>query len=82
MARTYPAKRARIAKGFDFTGCTDRNPDLCACGDDTAPVCDVCGEWIEDGQRIVETSKWIEHHEYAEDAVMHARCADAGEALP
>ncbi|RDI32420.1 hypothetical protein DEU38_103153 [Rhodococcus sp. AG1013] len=82
MARTYPAKRSYIAKGFDFAGCTDRDPDLCACGDDGAPVCDVCDEEIEDGQRIVVRHQWIEHHQHEEQSVMHARCADAGEALP
>lgn len=82
MARTYPAKRSFIAKGFDFAGCTDRNPDLCACGADYGAACNVCGEEIEDGQRIVEEVRHVEHDGCADVALMHARCADAGEALP
>ncbi|NKW39050.1 hypothetical protein GS935_20225 [Rhodococcus hoagii] len=82
MARTYPAKRAKVAKGFSFTGCDNRNPDLCACGADGVPVCDVCGEEVEDGQRIVESFRRIGHHDWSEETLMHARCADAGEALP
>lgn len=82
MARTYPAKRSKVAKGFSFTGCDNRDPDLCACGNDGAPACDVCGEEIEDGQRIVEIFHANGHDQYAEYEVMHARCADAGEALP
>lgn len=78
MARTYPAKRAYIAKGFGIPPCT--NPPgpfaLCSC-EKWAPVwCPVCDEDIEDGQRIVER----EHEGLV--GPMHARCADAGEALP
>lgn len=32
-----------------FQGCTDVNPDVCACATDTQPTCKVCGEEIEPG---------------------------------
>ncbi|WP_234551477.1 hypothetical protein [Rhodococcus qingshengii] len=35
-----------------FSGCTDRNPDVCACGQDTGAQCDICEQDIEDGQMI------------------------------
>ncbi|ORM04573.1 hypothetical protein [Prescottella equi] len=84
MARTYPAKRSKVAQGFDFRGCTSTYGDheTCACSTWEPVTCEVCGEDIEDGQRVVETSRWIEHHDYADFETMHARCADAGEALP
>ncbi|MDG3012164.1 hypothetical protein G4X40_18640 [Rhodococcus sp. D2-41] len=40
------------ADGFDFTGCTDRNPDVCACESSTDTECDRCANPIEDGQLI------------------------------
>lgn len=84
MARTYPAKRSYIAKGFGFPGCDNWSgpSHACSCETWSPALCDECGEEIEDGQRIVLSSRWIEHHEYSEDTLMHARCADAGEALP
>jgi hypothetical protein len=33
-----------------FQGCTDRNPDVCACGKDDRIWCAACSEEIEDGQ--------------------------------
>ncbi|MGR6028987.1 hypothetical protein ACS7JX_19065 [Rhodococcus erythropolis] len=35
-----------------FGGCTDRNPDVCACGQDTGAQCDICEQDIEDGESI------------------------------
>lgn len=66
MARTYPAKRARIADASDATCET-------VGGDAVLATCRVCFKVIAAGQRIVEA----EPHWPA-----HARCADAGEALP
>lgn len=71
MARTYPAKRSYIAKGFSFPGCDSRGSS-CSCETWTPSMCLVCGEQIEDGQRVVDGPEFT----------LHARCADAGEALP
>ncbi|NKS56117.1 hypothetical protein GS504_24310 [Rhodococcus hoagii] len=61
MARTYPAKRARIAKGVIAT-------------------CPVCGDLITDGHRVV--GNLLGDFFAGTETFMHARCADAGEALP
>lgn len=34
-----------------FEGCTDANPDYCACATDQQPRCEVCGQEIEPGER-------------------------------
>ncbi|MFF0816610.1 hypothetical protein ACFYVR_15885 [Rhodococcus sp. NPDC003318] len=66
MARTYPAKRARIAVEEDTAGET-------VGGDTFVRTCRVCFKVIVAGQRIVDVEgEWA----------AHARCADAGEALP
>lgn len=63
MARTYPAKRSRIATITDAFGPVTAIRRTCA----------QCSRGIEIGQRITEST---------EGAVVHARCADAAEALP
>lgn len=35
--------------GVAFTGCTDRNPDFCACGTWTPLLCASCDEEMHDG---------------------------------
>lgn len=53
VIRTFTADVIEyVADGFNFTGCTDRNPDYCACGEDSEVTCNVCDEPIEDGQLI------------------------------
>lgn len=66
MGRTYPAKRARIADTLDTTWET-------VSGETVLATCRVCFKVIAAGQRIVAAEpRWP----------AHARCADAGEALP
>ena len=60
--------RAKIARVEDFvsvhsgtwegfTGCTDRNPDVCACSTDADVECAVCGNEIEPGQAYI--AAWV-----------------------
>ena len=44
-----------------FEGCTDRNPDYCACATDVQPVCGVCGQEIEPGERAW-ARQWPEYN--------------------
>lgn len=46
-----------IAEGIDFPGCTDANPNLCACENWAPPVCDRCEQDIENGQRVHELTR-------------------------
>lgn len=60
-----------------FSGCTDRNPELCACNDD-GDWCTACRCLIEDGERVIAkryvweepgldgADHWTEHR--------HVRC--------
>ncbi|MFF8327854.1 hypothetical protein ACH49M_21405 [Rhodococcus qingshengii] len=50
VRRDEPTKPSEYNGGFG--GCTDRNPDVCACGQDTGAQCDMCEQDIEDGQMI------------------------------
>lgn len=34
-----------------FEGCTDQNPEHCACATDRQPTCELCGQEIEPGER-------------------------------
>jgi hypothetical protein len=67
MARTYPAKRARIATE------TDTEIDLTWALGPFPRCCPVCQARIKVGQRI--TADRFRRP-------VHARCADAGEPLP
>lgn len=72
MARTYPAKRARLTKASDTDSVTfGVDGELVTM---TAPYmhCFECEEPIELGERF----------RGREPFAYHARCADAGEALP
>lgn len=70
MTRTYPAKRARVATEVDaFCSSLFVGCDGTTWTLSVPAVCGVCGRLIGIGQRIV-------------DGPEHARCADAGEALP
>lgn len=72
MARTYPAKRSRIATLVDvrfvWAVAVDGTPVI------AEPDCLVCEQVLDVGDRIVG--------HYWRSSLMHARCADAGEALP
>ena len=68
MARTYPAKRSRIAadEGIDIEVSA-------SVGTVTFyPRCPICCTDVREGTRVVDGS---------DGALLHARCADAGEAL-
>lgn len=70
MARTYPAKRSRIATKVDaFRIVPFPGPDGTTWTTDISVRCTACDDLIAVGARIV-------------DGPLHARCADAGEALP
>lgn len=65
-----------------FGGCTDRNPDICACGQDTGAQCDICEQDIEDGQMIQTLNRAIHpylqsHHrdQEWEHYIWHVDCA-------
>lgn len=73
--RTYPARKSRIAKGFDFRGCDSHNPSNCSCETWTPVTCPECGEDIEDGQRIVDTTRWDQQTEDLVGEIRHAACA-------
>ncbi|MFF2026581.1 hypothetical protein ACFVW2_32915 [Streptomyces sp. NPDC058171] len=80
MSRTYPAKRSKIAKGFDFPGCSDWGGShlSCTCQTWETAVCPECGEDIEDGQRIVEDMRWNEREERLMYEALHSACANEG----
>ncbi|NKR72929.1 hypothetical protein GS492_09770 [Rhodococcus hoagii] len=69
MARTYPAKRSRIATDGEVAL---HLPELL--GGDVVYVreCEVCKLTLAAGDRVVDGTY----------SLVHARCADAGEALP
>jgi len=79
MARTYPAKRSRVATDEDVWA-----EDRVTAVQHDVP-CIVCREPIEEGQRIVDgdpADAPFSHLYVHPGALVHARCADAGEALP
>lgn len=71
-----------VATGFGFQGCTDRNADYCACGDDTEVTCETCCEPIEDGQLIREVTvpeHWQDLGGNYESRVWHVVCPEVDE---
>lgn len=76
MARTYPAKRARIAKVADVRIVVAIDVDELPVY--AEPYCLGCNEIVAEGDRVVG-DYWGQPNGVA---LMHARCADAGEALP
>lgn len=51
-----------------FAGCTDRNPDLCACANHEPPVCARCDQEIIDGQRVTNMLRWTVYDDDPESA--------------
>lgn len=74
--RTYPARKSRIAKGFDFQGCDSRDPNTCSCETWEQAYCYECDEEIVDGQRIIDTRVWNQHTEEWTGDLLHAACAN------
>lgn len=66
-----------------FRGCTDRNPDTCACATHEDPECEVCGEVIADGLMMTTVLRWtypllpFDHPEQSHESHhAHADCMD------
>ena len=72
MARTYPAKRSRLTKAGDMPSVTFGADGELITMTSSAIDCWVCDEPIAVGERFRGAEPFAEH----------ARCADAGEALP
>ncbi|PTR42048.1 hypothetical protein C8K38_111217 [Rhodococcus sp. OK611] len=77
MARTYPARRARIAKVEDVHVLVGYGLDGAPMYNDE-PSCLGCDEPVVAGDRIIG-DYWGQPNGLA---LHHAGCADAGEALP
>ena len=66
-----------------FEGCTDQNPDVCACGNYEQPTCEICGQEIEPGEQAW-ARQWpcyntlpLDSAEQDWDVISwHARCAE------
>lgn len=53
IIRTIPIEIQRtVADGFNFSGCSSTNPDICNCATWDDITCVICGDPIEDGQDI------------------------------
>lgn len=78
MPKTYPAKRSQIAKGFDFQGCTCYRAEYCMCFEYMTPMCDVCDEPIEDGQRIIQRWWRDTNSDSIDGYVRHSACSNEG----
>ncbi|MFJ7620039.1 hypothetical protein ACIQYZ_14685 [Rhodococcus erythropolis] len=85
VRRDEPSMPAEYNGGFG--GCTDRNPDVCACGQDTDEECSICGEVIESGEMCQMLTRAVHpglpnHHRDQdwEHIVWHADCATKAQA--
>lgn len=82
-SRTWIRTQERTYRD-DFRGCTDRNPDSCACADDFgAASCSRCGEALEDGDRVIDTTRWTlydgdpEWRGLSDNETRHVTCPEA-----
>lgn len=85
VRRDEPSMPAEYNGGFG--GCTDRNPDVCACGQDTDEECSICGEVMESGEMCQMLTRAVHpglpnHHRDQdwEHIVWHADCATKAQA--
>lgn len=65
---------------YGFEGCTDRNPDVCACATAEDVECSACGEVIEPGTPTyarVEGQPWMDPDDLDQEWITlwwHAAC--------
>lgn len=85
VRRDEPSMPAEYNGGFG--GCTDRNPDVCACGQDTDEECSICGEVMESGEMCQMLTRaahpGLPNHHRDQDwehIVWHADCATKAQA--
>lgn len=85
VRRDEPSMPAEYNGGFG--GCTDRNPDVCACGQETDEECSICGEVVESGEMCQMLTRAVHpglpnHHRDQdwEHIVWHADCATKAQA--
>lgn len=72
-----------VAVGFNFTGCTSNNPDICACATHEDTECPLCEEPIVDGQVIITVTRLTFPYEDPEDPengwetfIWHKKCPE------
>lgn len=71
------------AEGFNFEGCSDRNPDACACSSYVEVICQLCDEPICDGE-LIQTVTYPTIHSVDYDSMdqewetdaWHTACVD------
>ena len=75
------------AEYIGFDGCTNHNPDICACGTYTDEECSICGEVMEAGEMFQMAFRAVipglpEHHpdQEWEHSIWHADCAAKAQA--
>ena len=82
MSDLSSGQSVTFSRYVGFEGCTDRDPNVCACATHQDPECEGCGETVEDGEEIVTVARvglptistdsqlqWWDYH------TAHAQCS-------